>query len=60
MITVKIPLAVGVHRRTPTKQDMQENIDVVQKVLNNQPLSMYESSVLVGVQSILQALQEQL
>ncbi len=50
----------GYADRTPTKYDMQDSIDVVQKVIDRKRLGAADLAKLQGVQSILQAVQDKL
>ena len=56
---VTIDVATGNQNFRPTKRDIQDCIDTLQKAIDLKPLSGYDTTLLIGVQSIMVGIQEQ-
>ena len=57
---VTIDVATGNQNHRPTKRDIQDCINTLQKAIDLKPLSSYDTTLLIGVQSILTGIQEQI
>jgi hypothetical protein len=57
---VTIDIASGNNNSMPTKRDLDHSIQSIQKAIDRQPLSGYDTDLLLGIKSILIGIQEQL
>jgi hypothetical protein len=59
-VKVTVDIAVGNNNRTPTKCDIQDCINTLQKAIDLKPLSGYDTMLLMGVQSVMEGIKEAL